>query len=282
VLLAFIAVIGRSLARGRAPDCNCFGRLSAGPVGRKTLVRNGFFAALAGAVIIAGPGRAMASAFGWLGLLTPIQRASFVAAVALVALLAFEGWLLVNLVRQNGRILNRVTALETAVASGGGHRTDLPLLPSRDASNDHRHSHQHGAQRGLPVGDMAPPVRLPDLDGDEVDLADLRGTPTVLLFWSPTCGFCQQMLPDLLAWDAKTPTDVPKLVIVSTGSAEDNRALGLTAPVLLDPGFATAGAFGATGTPQAVLVDPNGAIGSPLAAGAHAVLRLVNTRLSPI
>jgi len=47
LLLAFTAAIAVSLARGRAPDCNCFGRLSAGAVGRKTLLRNASWPAAA-------------------------------------------------------------------------------------------------------------------------------------------------------------------------------------------------------------------------------------------
>ncbi len=260
MLLAFIAVIGWSLAHGRTPECNCFGRLSAGAIGRKTLVRNGILAALAGALVVAGPARSAASAVGWLGPLTPIRVAGLAGAVAVLALLSFEGWLLVNLVRQNSRLLTRVSALEAALETGAGHRTQLPLVPPSGQANGHRH--HHGGERGLPRGDVAPAVRLPDLDGDEVDLADFRGTPVVLLFWSPNCGFCQRMLPDLKAWEAQRPADGPRLLVVSAGSAGR--------------------AYGATGTPQAVLIGPDGTVASPLAAGGPAVMKLMNTRLSPV
>src|SRR5262245_21021140 len=40
VLLAvFIVAISLSLARGRAPDCHCFGQLHSEPIGAKTLAR---------------------------------------------------------------------------------------------------------------------------------------------------------------------------------------------------------------------------------------------------
>src|SRR5260370_37016020 len=50
MLALFIAGISVNLARGRAPDCHCFGQLSSSPVSWKTLVRNLVLLALAGLV----------------------------------------------------------------------------------------------------------------------------------------------------------------------------------------------------------------------------------------
>jgi peroxiredoxin len=124
------------------------------------------------------------------------------------------------------------------------------------------------------IGDPALALRLPDLDGKIVDLAQFRGRPTLVLFWNPGCGFCAQMLDDLKAWEARPPEGAPQLLIVSAGTAEANRAMGLRAPVLLDQGFTTGRAFGVLGTPSAVLVDAQGNIASQVAAGAPSVLAL--------
>jgi len=50
--------------------------------------------------------------------------------------------------------------------------------------------------------------------------------------------------------------------------------MGLTSPVLLDPQFAVGRAFGASGTPSAVLVDAEGKVASEVAVGAPAVMEL--------
>ena len=50
--------------------------------------------------------------------------------------------------------------------------------------------------------------------------------------------------------------------------------MGLRSPVLLDQGFSVGSAFGASGTPSAVLVDAKGNIASDVAVGAQAVLAL--------
>jgi thiol-disulfide isomerase/thioredoxin len=112
------------------------------------------------------------------------------------------------------------------------------------------------------------------LTGQPIDLATFRDRPTLVLFWNPGCGFCQQMLPDLKAWEADPPLGAPQLLVVSAGTVEANQALGLRSPVVLDHGFSAGRAFGATGTPSAVLVDAQGHMASSVAVGAAAVLAL--------
>jgi peroxiredoxin len=138
------------------------------------------------------------------------------------------------------------------------------------------HAPEHGAPlpiaRGPAIGDLAPAFHLPDPTGEEMSLADFHGSQTLVLFWNPGCGFCQQMLPDLKRWEAERLGGSPQLVVVSTGSVETNRAMGLRSPVLLDSGFNTGSAFGASGTPSAVRVDAAGRIASLMAVGRQAIL----------
>src|SRR5205085_6205730 len=97
---------------------------------------------------------------------------------------------------------------------------------------------------------------------------------TLVLFWNPGCGFCRQMLDALKAWEVNPPAGAPRLLVVSTGAADENRALGLRAPVVLDQSSAVMRPFGASGTPMAVLVGAHVRIASEVAAGAPAVLAL--------
>jgi hypothetical protein len=64
------------------------------------------------------------------------------------------------------------------------------------------------------------------------------------------------------------------LLVVSTGSEEATRKMRLSSPVLLDAHLTAARAFGAPGTPSAVLIDEQGRVVSELAVGAPAVLAL--------
>ena len=50
--------------------------------------------------------------------------------------------------------------------------------------------------------------------------------------------------------------------------------MGLSSTIVLDEGFSAGRAFGASGTPSGVLVDPEGKIASEVAVGATWVLEL--------
>jgi len=124
------------------------------------------------------------------------------------------------------------------------------------------------------IGGPAPAVRLPDLHGNLVDLAEFRGSLTLVLFWHPGCHFCQELLPELKAWE-NTRAEGPVLpLMISTGTLEENNRLGIRSPVLLAPDFSIGLAFGVTGTPSAVLLDEQNRIASPIAVGGPAVLAL--------
>src|SRR5262245_18134513 len=54
LLLVFVQTIAVNLARGRRPDCHCFGQLHSAPAGWSTLLRNLALALVASFVVIAG------------------------------------------------------------------------------------------------------------------------------------------------------------------------------------------------------------------------------------
>jgi peroxiredoxin len=127
--------------------------------------------------------------------------------------------------------------------------------------------------RSPEVGQAAPDFSLVDLGGLTVDLAQFRGEELGIVFWGPHCDFCAQMLDDLKTLEADP--GARKLLFVSTGSVEENQTQGLRSPVLLDREAKVSEFFGADGTPMAVLIDRDGKIASTMAAGAPAVLTLV-------
>jgi peroxiredoxin len=189
------------------------------------------------------------------------------------------------LVSPDGKVASPVAGgaegIRALISHAVGERTQLPVQPQQPQVQGQPcpncgkvHAAAPTVEAAQKVGEEAPEVKLPDLEGNTVQLADFRGEETLVLFWNPGCGFCQQMLPDLKEWEAKAPEGAPRLVLVSAGSEEANKEMGLTSPVLLDQNFATGRAFGASGTPSAVLVDAEGKVASEVAVGAPAVMEL--------
>jgi peroxiredoxin len=87
--------------------------------------------------------------------------------------------------------------------------------------------------------------------------------------------------PELLA-----EGDRPALVLVCSGSPQDNRRLieehGIRCPVLLQKDMEVATQFQAHGTPTGYLIDEAGKIASDLAVGAEALLALTRPPNSPL
>jgi thiol-disulfide isomerase/thioredoxin len=398
LLVVFAAGITLALTRGNRPNCHCFGQLASRPIGWSTLARNLVLATAAAFVLLQGQVTVDAIGVDDVGDLIGANPFWLLMGVGVLGLLATEGWLLVHLLRQNGRLLLRIEDLEARFATRGvplaaewmqaaarpmlglprgapaptfrleSHYGDADtlealraaskpivlvfsdpnckacaaLLPeigcwqrdyasavtialiSRRAPTLNRGemteiglTHVLLQQRdevakayevvGTPsavlvypdgtigssvsegpdairdlvartVGLSTPAIalKLPDLTGKMTELADFEGSPVLVLFWNPNCGFCKRMLPDLKAWEAHPTEEAPKLLIVSTGSVEENRSMGLCSTIVVDQTFMAGRVFAVSGTPTAVLFDAEGNIASEMAAGADAVMSLAN------
>lgn len=160
--------------------------------------------------------------------------------------------IVVQLFRQQGRLLLRLDRVERLI---GGSQPD-----------------------GLAVGTALPDFELPDLDGRQVALKDLRGQPVLLIHWSARCGFCALMAPELAAMQDDLGRAGVRVLLVSSGEAEEERKLalehGLECPILLQERSDRSGglpAFTHHGTPVAYLLDADGKVAEPLAVGSQSV-----------
>jgi thiol-disulfide isomerase/thioredoxin len=387
--LVFMAAIAVNLMRGRRPDCRCFGQLKSSPIGWTTLSRNAVLAGLAAFVAWQGRGNSGPSVVNWLGSLSQSEIVVLGVAMAVAALAAFELWAVWHLLRQNGRLLLRLEAVEAKLGAGtdapamglpvnsvapgfsvqslAGTTETLEMLGERgrpllfffsepgcgacdaafpevaqwqrehadrlsivpitrgDVQVNRAKSRKHDLHNvlvqadreiaqayrvestpsavlvnegliasplavgidairalvgratlppPLKKGDPVPALRLPDLNGRTRDLARLRGRRALLLFWDPSCGFCQAMLEDVKTWERTRPADAPELLVIAAGSSEANRKQGFRSRVLLDPNFAAGQLFSAGGTPSAVILDEEGRVASDVGVGAPAVFAL--------
>lgn len=126
-------------------------------------------------------------------------------------------------------------------------------------------------------GQPAPDLKLLDINGNLIKLSDFRGTPTLMLFWSPSCTHCEAMLRDLMIWERKPPKGAPQLLVISTSGSKKENMVGFKSTVVLDDSVSSYSAarwFKANGTPMAVLLDENGIVISDVVVGADNVMEL--------
>jgi uncharacterized membrane protein YphA (DoxX/SURF4 family) len=211
LLLVFVVGISINLARGRTPDCHCFGQLHSAPAGWKTLARNGVVAAVAGFVLWQGyEGGVGPSTLSWVGALSTAQLLALPGGVLVLSLLAGQWWFLVHLLRQNGQLLVRLEAVEATLAEGGS-----VVAPSANGTPVDQ-------AEGLPVGSAAPEFSLSGLHGETLTLEALRssGKPMMLLFTDPGCGPCNAMLPEVGRWQEEHAQKLT-LTLISRGEVEN-------------------------------------------------------------
>lgn len=128
--------------------------------------------------------------------------------------------------------------------------------------------------QGLQLGQRAPDftgmnndqeVRLTDLDGREIRLADFAGKPVWVVFWATWCPPCQQETPDIRAvYEAYRDAG---LVVVAVDVQEDVdtvrryvQTYGLGYRVGLDTYAAIMRTYGVFGLPTHYFIDRQGVI----------------------
>ncbi|HEY6343361.1 MAG TPA: MauE/DoxX family redox-associated membrane protein [Bryobacteraceae bacterium] len=256
LLVLFTAAAGIAIARGKRPNCHCFGQLYSTPVGPKTLIRNAVLGAMAALVLWQAPN---ATPDALRQGLRPFETGWPAAAVVLGLLLVLHFWTVLVLLQQNGRLLLRVEALEARVS---------PPEPE---------------QPGLPMDVDAPNFTLSGLDGETVVSTALFQTeesqtenPALLVFAEPGCGACETLFPEIAQWQVEHGDRI-SITVISSGPREANlnrRDKHHLQNVLLQKDHEVAKAFKSEATPAAVLIR-NGRIASPLAEGVDAVRGLV-------
>ena len=264
LLVVFNIAIAANLVLGRRPQCNCFGQLHSKPIGWATFGRNCVLVAAAGWVAWEMPRQPGISLVQLIEKLSPKETAAMSVALILFVGVAVEGFLLLHVLRQNGRLLLRIEALET--------RTPIPQPQMQSRPTMH----------GLPIGTKAIPFQLPKVEGGKASLDDFLNAerPVLLISTDPNCGPCNSLMPDVADWQKSLSTQIT-IVLLSHGKHRDNKskvAEYALQNVLLEKEYEIASKYHAVGTPTAVLIRADGSVGSPAVGGADAIRTIVTSK----
>ncbi len=126
------------------------------------------------------------------------------------------------------------------------------------------------------VGDRAPALSFRDQHGKNHAFEDFLGRELLLLFWSPYCSYCQNMLDTLAIWVRDPPPWAPALLVVTPSDKDNDQVLRLGASVTVDADRKLSTAFGINGTPTGILLDREGRIAADHAMGADDVMAMAN------
>jgi cytochrome c biogenesis protein CcmG/thiol:disulfide interchange protein DsbE len=114
------------------------------------------------------------------------------------------------------------------------------------------------------VGKAAPEFALRGLDGEMIQLADLRGRPVVLNFWATWCQPCIVEHPVLQAGARQYQGQVEFVGVIYQDDPEKIRGFverrGAWGPSLVDEAGTVAIAYGVYGAPETFFIDGDGMI----------------------
>jgi peroxiredoxin len=115
-------------------------------------------------------------------------------------------------------------------------------------------------------GQPAPAFSLPVLAGEApLSLESLRGTVVLLNFWATWCKPCEDEMPAMESLYRELASEDFELIAVSVDDdrqvvEEFTARLGLTFPILLDPGKRIADAYQSHRFPESYLIDRQGVL----------------------
>lgn len=141
-----------------------------------------------------------------------------------------------------------------------------------DATGD---TNQDGAyivseHNGLEQGDQPPNFELETLDGEKVQLSDLKGKKVILNFWATWCPPCREEMPEMQKFYEEYGDEVEIIALNATateskeGDVHDYiEEFGYTYPVLLDTDGTVVENYRVFSMPTSFFIGTDGLIQQP-------------------
>lgn len=266
LLILFTVFISINLRKGNNVECHCFGEFSSQPISWLTVARNIVFMLLTLVVI------------GTFNLSSPILFSSifdnfrnieiYLIATTILFIVIFfiQGWFIVHLTQQQGRLLLRLEELESFA----------------DAAKQRRIGRQHSTYTSnkISIGDKVPSFLSSTLSKRDFSLAKYLKTNNklVLFFVDPNCGPCRALFPEIAYWQKKYG-DFASFILISKGTQNENLTIAKNlnaSEYLVQENSELNTLFGIHSTPSAFVISSDGYMETNIARGAIQIKELID------
>ncbi|MCP3025975.1 TlpA disulfide reductase family protein [Halobacillus sp. A5] len=123
------------------------------------------------------------------------------------------------------------------------------------------------APEGLKTGEQAPDFELETLEGDEVNLSELKGEKVFLNFWATWCPPCKEEMPEMEKFHQEFGDEVTVLAVNATDSESNLTDVeeyieeeDYTFPVLLDKKGEVNNSYQAMSIPTTYFIGTDGKV----------------------
>lgn len=137
--------------------------------------------------------------------------------------------------------------------------------PAFELANERATAATEEQQPGANVGDVAPDFKLNQVKGQTISLADLRGHPAVLVFWTSWCPICKAEAPSFNRLARRHQASGIRVLGINIQEIEKRtragiKDFGIRYSVARDEDASMARRYQVTATPTVIFLDASGVI----------------------
>ncbi|RUL48653.1 redoxin domain-containing protein [Lysinibacillus antri] len=150
------------------------------------------------------------------------------------------------------------------VASGIGQ----PVEPAKNTNDNSKKTGIIESSHSSLDVEFAPEFTLSDMNGDPINLSDLRGKIVILNFWATWCPPCRAEMPHMQSFYEKNKDNGVEIIAVNLTALDEGKQAvekfvneyGLTFPVVLDENGSVGKLYEILTIPTSYIIDAEGRI----------------------
>jgi len=178
-------------------------------------------------------------------------------AILIIIIVGMFGWALYDFVFSSNDTIQETNGSDSSVP-GNKITSEVNQSNETEKTGD-------ASEEGLEVGNTAPDFKLPTLEGETIQLSDLRGERVMINFWATWCPPCRAEMPDMQKFHENKDVNILAVNLTETEGSLINiqnfvNDYDLTFPILKDENTEVANTYQIQPIPTTFMVDSKGVI----------------------